>query len=43
VVARGGDVLNAQDDVRRDDAEHNDLSHVRWLSFIRGLGTRRRT
>jgi hypothetical protein len=43
VVARCWDVLNAQDDVCRDDAEHNDLSHVRWLSFIRGPGTRRRT
>ena len=43
VVARGGDALNTQNDVCRNDAEHNDFSHVRWLSFIRGPKTRRRT
>jgi hypothetical protein len=26
--AGGGDALNPQDNVRRNDAEHNDLSHV---------------
>jgi len=28
VVAGGGDALNTQDNVRRDDAEHNDLGHA---------------
>ena len=29
VIARGGDALNTQDDVRRNDAEHDNLSHTR--------------
>ena len=32
VVAGGRDALNTQDDVRRGDAEHNDLSHVHNLT-----------
>ena len=30
MVAGGGDARNTQDDVRRNDAEHNDLSHAHW-------------
>ena len=33
VVAGGGNALNTQDDVRRDDAEHNDLSHEAYSKF----------
>jgi hypothetical protein len=29
VVARSGDALNTQNDVRRNDAEHDNLSHAR--------------
>ena len=42
VVAGAGDALNTQDDVRRDDPEHNDLSHVHNLThralsgYVRG-------
>ena len=32
LVADGGDALNTQDNVRRDNAEHNDLSHVHNLA-----------
>jgi hypothetical protein len=35
VVSGGGDALNTQDNVRRDDAEHNDLSHVHNLTRSR--------
>jgi hypothetical protein len=35
MVARAGDALNTQDNVRRDDAEHNDLSHVHNLTRSR--------
>jgi hypothetical protein len=35
VVAGVGDALNTQDNVRRDDAEHNDLSHVHNLTRLR--------
>ena len=37
VVAGGGDALNTQDNVRRYDTEHNDLSHVHNLTH-RTLG-----
>jgi hypothetical protein len=35
MVAGAGDALNTQDNVRRDDAEHNDLSHVHNLTQSR--------
>src|SRR2546430_1891608 len=35
MVAGAGDALNTQDNVRRDDAEHNDLSHVHNLTRSR--------
>jgi len=35
MVAGAGDALNTQDNVRRDDAEHNDLSHVHNLAQSR--------
>ena len=35
MVAGTGDALNTQDNVRRDDAEHNDLSHVHNLTQSR--------
>jgi hypothetical protein len=39
LTARGGDALNTQDNVRRNNAEHNDLSHVHQPSlYIRGWG-----
>ncbi len=38
LAAGGGDALNTQDDVRRNDAEHDNLSHVSSLSYrIAGL------
>jgi hypothetical protein len=43
VVAGSGDVLNTQDDVRRDDAEHNNLSHIYNLARSRLGGLRART
>jgi hypothetical protein len=35
VVAGSGDALNTQDDVRRNDTEHHDLSHVHNLTRSR--------
>jgi hypothetical protein len=35
MVAGAGDALNTQDNVRRDDAENNDLSHVHNLTRSR--------
>ena len=35
MVAGAGDALNTQDNVRRDDAEYNDLSHVHNLTRSR--------
>jgi hypothetical protein len=35
MVAGGGDALQTQDNVRRDDAEHNDLSHMHNLTQSR--------
>src|SRR6266567_1609350 len=45
MVAGAGDALNTQDNVRRNDAEHDDLSHVHNLTRSRlgrlPMGTRR--